>query len=48
MESCDNSKEADITAGLAEFAEQVCVSAIEEADLCAEDHLETNDREEIP
>ena len=39
MESCDNSEDAEITAGLVEFAEQACTFAFNETDLCAEDHL---------
>ena len=48
MESCDNALDAGITAGLAEFAEQVCVSVIEETDLYEEDHSETNIKEDMP
>ena len=40
-ESCDNALDAAITAGLAEFAEQVCVSVIEETDLYEVEHSET-------
>ena len=47
-ESCDNALDAEITAGLTEFAEQVCVSVIEETDLYEADHLETNVKEDMP
>ena len=47
-ESCDNALDAEITAGLAEFAEQVCVSVMEETDLYEADHSETNVKEDIP
>ena len=47
-ESCDNALDAEITAGLAEFAEQVCVSVIEETDLYEADHSETNVKEDMP
>ena len=47
-ESCDNALDAEITAGLAEFAEQICVSVIEETDLYGADHSETNVKEDMP
>ena len=39
--------DAEITAGLAEFAEQVCVSVIEETDLYEADHSETKVKEDM-